>query len=726
MMNMAYIVNQKSKMALFTIFYSLFTLFAVPAFAAFEDTGTGARPTVMGGTYVAVGDDVQSLMYNPAGLAQLHTKEISSEYSRLYAGLTDGSQIGQYFMGYGQPIKYGGTLAFGWRQLSLDSLYTERTLALGYGEWITQNVAAGISLKQLHHSFEPPSMSVDDSGNVIGGSPSFFTQYGNASTAYSVDLGLLYRWTKRHTFGLSIQDVNEPNIALNPADHEIVPRTVRAGASYKGRRGLILAGSLTMRESLANQTDHTWTGAAEKWWDMKHGHAVGARGSMASGSRSFSQMAMGAGYRTSAFQIDYGFVFNLSGVALGNTMGTHRFSFSYRFGQPMKEKARVATAQKTTQKPVRKRPTPPPTAQELEDLEDTKPTTQTPVRAATPVEPELKQPAEDLAEGREIPETADMMNKTPAPYAQPSHAKVPGPGLKVQVPAPVPVEDLEEVSVQSEDVEVDVQDTEETPAPVEALTREELLAATGRMVGDYARKVQARESANARLSAFTPLYPALKGYALNRHELLEDLDESDALNRSEKVYESLKWEGASLQQRLGHLTGVLDSNLTAALPDRTWDMNDMRDRRYKAWLESALAKGRQMAVNGASAHTRMLYWGEVSRKALAFEKLPSEPIPPVRIEKEIRVEKTPKSAPLTEPTSKPSVADQKKAIGRALGDGEWLYKVKEGDTLLSLANQYYGDYNRWRDIYILNQDRLGRGGTLRAGQMLVMPSRKVR
>ncbi len=93
---------------LFALCTLLFALQTPQVFAAFEDVGTGARPTVMGGTYVAAGDNVESLMYNPAGLAQLHTHELTSEYSRLYTGLSDGSALEQYFVGYGQPIKYGG------------------------------------------------------------------------------------------------------------------------------------------------------------------------------------------------------------------------------------------------------------------------------------------------------------------------------------------------------------------------------------------------------------------------------------------------------------------------------------------------------------------------------------------------------------------------------------------------------------------------------------------
>ena len=191
MIRTANIVNRKWLMvSLITIYYSLFTPFA--AKAAFEDIGTGARPTVMGGTYVAVGDDVQSLMYNPAGLAQLHMKELASEYSRLYTGLTDGSNIGQYFLGYGQPIpKLGGTMALGWKQLSLDSLYSERTISLGYGEWITSTVAGGMAVKQLHHSFDAPNMSVDDNGNIQQTPPTFFNRYGNTYVNMMVNANLI-------------------------------------------------------------------------------------------------------------------------------------------------------------------------------------------------------------------------------------------------------------------------------------------------------------------------------------------------------------------------------------------------------------------------------------------------------------------------------------------------------------------------------------------------------
>ena len=717
--------------------------------AAFEDTGTGARPTVMGGTYVAAGGDVQSLMYNPAGLAQLHTHELTSEYSKLYAGLSDGSNLGQYFMGYGQPIAYGGTIAVGWKQFSLDNLYTERTLSLGYGEWITPRIAAGLAFKQLHHEFTAPTISVDDNGNITNQSPTFFQQYGNASTAYSTDLGLLYRYTDRDIIGFSVQDVNEPNVALNPADHEIVPRTLRAGISHSARHDLTLAGSVTEREGLSNQDDYTWTGAVEKWWSMKDQGDIAARGSVATGSRSFQQMAMGASYRYSAYQIDYAFVFNMSGVTLGNTAGTHRFSFTYRFGPTSPEHVRIQdkSAQKTTEE---KRPqtaskytAPRATVEDIPELENqpkTAPKGLPPVagqqvQRPTASKPEVEVPETPEAPASEVNETAQMMQKTPT-VTTPKPEQ--GPGLQVQVPAPVPTTTAGEgAAVGATDVEVPVQPTQN--AVVEPLTRVELLQATVRMVNTYVQRTNKRVSAESRLDAFSPLYPALKGYALNQSgEMLEQVDRGDALDRSARTYDTMKWNGASAQQRLAHLERDLSESLNTALRDRTWNTNDLRDRRYKAWLEQTLTKGRHLKADGVSVNARLTYWGAVAQKALDYENMPSELVPapvpvvtpvqkPVQVkqpmtELESAPEETPVSAP-KESTNKAKISSPESAIGRPLGDGEWLYRVQDGDTLLSLANQFYGDYNRWRDIYVLNQDRLGRGGSLRTGQLLVMPKK---
>ncbi|MBI5743575.1 MAG: conjugal transfer protein TraF [Elusimicrobia bacterium] len=49
------------------------------------------------------------------------------------------------------------------------------------------------------------------------------------------------------------------------------------------------------------------------------------------------------------------------------------------------------------------------------------------------------------------------------------------------------------------------------------------------------------------------------------------------------------------------------------------------------------------------------------------------------------------------------------------------YVVKDGDTLESIAASVYGDPERWPEIYRANTGAVGRGGEVKAGQVLVLP-----
>src|SRR5436309_12092753 len=80
-----------------------------PAWASFEELPTGARAAGMGDAFAATADDVYATYYNPAGLVQLHRSEFTAYYSRLYSGLSDGSNISRSFIAYGHPTSTHGT-----------------------------------------------------------------------------------------------------------------------------------------------------------------------------------------------------------------------------------------------------------------------------------------------------------------------------------------------------------------------------------------------------------------------------------------------------------------------------------------------------------------------------------------------------------------------------------------------------------------------------------------
>ena len=49
------------------------------------------------------------------------------------------------------------------------------------------------------------------------------------------------------------------------------------------------------------------------------------------------------------------------------------------------------------------------------------------------------------------------------------------------------------------------------------------------------------------------------------------------------------------------------------------------------------------------------------------------------------------------------------------------YVVQSGDTLSKIAKQYYGDANRYMDIFNANKDKLSNPDKIQPGQELVIP-----
>jgi nucleoid-associated protein YgaU len=56
------------------------------------------------------------------------------------------------------------------------------------------------------------------------------------------------------------------------------------------------------------------------------------------------------------------------------------------------------------------------------------------------------------------------------------------------------------------------------------------------------------------------------------------------------------------------------------------------------------------------------------------------------------------------------------------GGNEQTYEIQSGDTLLSIAEQFYGDATQWRTIYDANRDVIGNNpDALKVGTSLKIP-----
>jgi len=114
--------------------------------AYFLDAASGVRPAGMGGAFVSVANDSNTLLFNPAGLASLQEAELNGMYSDLYsnvgATLYTGNTdvLGYDFLAAAMPMDpflgtaaggAWGTAAFSWLHFN-STLYQENTWSLAY------------------------------------------------------------------------------------------------------------------------------------------------------------------------------------------------------------------------------------------------------------------------------------------------------------------------------------------------------------------------------------------------------------------------------------------------------------------------------------------------------------------------------------------------------------------------------------------------------------------
>jgi tetratricopeptide (TPR) repeat protein len=321
-----------------------FTCNLPSALAQFEDLGVGARGIGMGNAFIGLADDGYSIYYNPAGLGRIGWQELVLDYGKLYWGLDDNSNLGQSFVGYAQSLKRMGTLGVGWLNFALTRYYREDTFMLAYGKEISHSqggssLAAGVNLKVLYKGFEKTLYTENatnlDTGQPKGGRDPVF-ENGYSHTGFSTNLGLLYDLGRHHSFGLTLNDVNQPNMGL--ADKDRVILATKLGYAYRSSN-FNMVSDLTFK-----RRDITISAGTEKWF---MGKTLAVRGGLGIGTREYASLSLGASYRYSQlFQFDYSFVYPLRGIS--SFYGSHRVSLTLRFGVKVPEEVEIEAELKKT------------------------------------------------------------------------------------------------------------------------------------------------------------------------------------------------------------------------------------------------------------------------------------------------------------------------------------------------------------------------------------------
>ncbi|MDI6839741.1 MAG: FlgD immunoglobulin-like domain containing protein [bacterium] len=177
--------------------------------------GCGARSLGMVGALSGLADDVEAVYFNPAGLVQLNTHELSFMHSVLFAGTGTSFDA----LTYGCPVSASSALGTSLLQLYTPGIglgktgikYTDRQVGwlLSYSRKLFGSLCVGGNAKIFYHSIAE--------WNGLG---------------WGMDFGFLLFPNSKFSYGLNVQNVIKPGIKL-ASQRVTFPTVLNTGLSLR-------------------------------------------------------------------------------------------------------------------------------------------------------------------------------------------------------------------------------------------------------------------------------------------------------------------------------------------------------------------------------------------------------------------------------------------------------------------------------------------------------------
>lgn len=232
--------------------------------APFLYFGVGAKALSMGGAFAGLANDATAGYWNPAGLTQLKTDEISTMHTELFL------DIKYDYIGYAHVLKKvrSEKLEVGSENSFNPELPTSnQTLALsllrldaGTQEARDQfkNVTGILSANDFALLLSYSQLLTSNSKLSIGGNFKYIKQKigGADGTGYALDAGVLYPYNESLTLGLTLQHLIATNIDWSTGAKDDLPIILRLGGAYTLPQGEKNAFTFTLDlEKIQHQDD---------------------------------------------------------------------------------------------------------------------------------------------------------------------------------------------------------------------------------------------------------------------------------------------------------------------------------------------------------------------------------------------------------------------------------------------------------------------------------------
>ncbi len=195
------------------------------SFCAFDNLEIGARPTGMGGAFVAIADDSNASAYNPAGLG--FVKNVDASFTRLilYSGIVNYNHVGVAI-----PLNTFGSFGMSFGILQEESkIYSEKNIALSYSKRFTDILAIGANIKMLSTGFDESAEWVKENDYFSG---------EKTKSGITADFGLLIKPISELGIGLVTENLIPVDLRISKFDEEKsdekrIPMNIKFGLAYK-------------------------------------------------------------------------------------------------------------------------------------------------------------------------------------------------------------------------------------------------------------------------------------------------------------------------------------------------------------------------------------------------------------------------------------------------------------------------------------------------------------
>ena len=300
--------------ALATLCYSSF-VFAGNAVGTsafqFLQLGVGARPSAMGEAFAGVADDINTIYWNPAGLARIERAELSMTHALWLQDITYSN------LAYGRHA-LGGTIGAALNSLITGGIQKADNTGLRLAESYDMSdimglvsyarrwnkLALGVNLKYISSRIEE-----------------------ERAYSYAADMGVLYSgfrpWDRKMTVGMSVQNLGTK--ATYVSESNPLPVTVRAGCSLEMFKGLLVASDLDQTEE--NIRIHTGAEYTRPLGAVILAARAGYKNDTVKELGVLSGLTLGMGIKWGDYQFDYAW------NSFADLGVTHRISLGIKFGR---------------------------------------------------------------------------------------------------------------------------------------------------------------------------------------------------------------------------------------------------------------------------------------------------------------------------------------------------------------------------------------------------------